>query len=180
VSILLALAASGGGVPPVSVTYTSSQTVTIPAGVTNLVSVSGKGGTGSPASSGSYLEYAKVDKRYTMHMDQGGTITTETFGTTYRYGYPTPADYCDPTEYYEVSPGVQNATQMCHYFTDMSSSYYNPPTTGGNTTGFGQTFAGGYGGPAQAQTVSNVGVTPGGQYPIVVPSGGSITISYYP
>jgi hypothetical protein len=180
VSILLALAASGGGVPPVSVTYTSSQTITIPAGVSNLVSVSGKGGSGSPASSGSYLEYAKVDKEYTQYNDQGGNITTYTYGTTYHFGEPTPADYCDPLQSFPGAGGVTNYKQVCHYFTDMSSSYYNPPTTGGSTTGFNLTFPGGYGGAAQAQTYSNVGVTPGGQYNIVVPPGGSITISYYP
>lgn len=53
------------------------------------------------------------------------------------------------------------------------------PTTGASATGFGQTFVGGTGGAATSREVKNVAVTPGGSYQVVVPSGGSIVISYY-
>lgn len=56
--------------------------------------------------------------------------------------------------------------------------YYVDPTTGASTTGFGKTFPGGTGGAATPTTFNNVAVTPGVSYPIVVPSGGSLTITY--
>jgi hypothetical protein len=51
-------------------------------------------------------------------------------------------------------------------------------TTGANATAFGKTFPGGAGGPAIPASYSAVPVTPGQSYPIVVPSGGSVTITY--
>lgn len=52
-------------------------------------------------------------------------------------------------------------------------------TSGSATVGFGETFAGGVDGPATPRTVTNVAVTPGASYPLTIPSGGSITITYY-
>ena len=40
-------------------------------------------------------------------------------------------------------------------------------------------FPGGDGGPAGTTTFTNVAVTPGTSYSIVVPSGGSVTLQYY-
>jgi hypothetical protein len=54
-----------------------------------------------------------------------------------------------------------------------------PATTGADTTAFGDTFPGGTGGPATPTSFSNIAVTPGTAYPITVPSGGSLTITYY-
>lgn len=54
-----------------------------------------------------------------------------------------------------------------------------PATTGASATGFGFTFAGGTGGAATTDTHNNVAVTPGNSYPIVVPSGATIQITYY-
>lgn len=51
-------------------------------------------------------------------------------------------------------------------------------TTGASATGFGETFPGGVGGPATPVTHDNVAVTPSASYPLVIPSGGSITITY--
>lgn len=52
-------------------------------------------------------------------------------------------------------------------------------TNGSNTTGFGFTFSGGVGGSAAPVTQSNVAVTPSSSYPLVIPAGGSITITYF-
>jgi hypothetical protein len=54
-----------------------------------------------------------------------------------------------------------------------------PATTGASATGFGKTFPGGTGGPATTTSFANVAVTGGSNYSIVVPAGGSLTISYY-
>jgi len=66
----------------------------------------------------------------------------------------------------------------CTYYTDTSGGG-SSPTTGPSATGFGRTFPGGLGGAATPTAYSNVPVTPGTSYSITVPSGGSITITYY-
>lgn len=59
---------------------------------------------------------------------------------------------------------------------------------GASSTALGQTFPGGSytgtypngtGNPATTTTFTNVAVTPGTSYPIVVPSGGQVTLQYY-
>lgn len=58
--------------------------------------------------------------------------------------------------------------------------YYEGYTTvGASSTAIGRTFPGGDGGPAGTTTFTNVSVTPGTSYSIVVPSGGSVTLQYY-
>lgn len=58
--------------------------------------------------------------------------------------------------------------------------YYEGYTTqGASSTAIGRTFPGGDGGPAGTTTYTNVSVTPGTSYSIVVPSGGSVTLQYY-
>jgi hypothetical protein len=52
-------------------------------------------------------------------------------------------------------------------------------TTGASATGFGKTFLGGTGGAATPTNFTNVTVVPNASYNLVVPSGGSITITYY-
>lgn len=52
-------------------------------------------------------------------------------------------------------------------------------SNGSNTTGFGFTFAGGTGGAATPATQSAVAVTPLSSYSLVIPAGGSITITYF-
>lgn len=70
----------------------------------------------------------------------------------------------------------------------VSASYIALGSAGTATTGFGNTFPGGtLTGTAPYRTTvapvtttfTNVAVTPGVSYPIVVPSGGSLTITYY-
>lgn len=60
-----------------------------------------------------------------------------------------------------------------------TQAYTVPATTGADSTGFGKTFPGGVGGAASTVSFTNVAVTSGSSYNVVVPSGGSITISYY-
>lgn len=60
--------------------------------------------------------------------------------------------------------------------------YYDvliPATTGASSTAFGHTFVGGTGGAATPVSYTNEVVVPSTSYPIVVPSGGSVTITYY-
>jgi hypothetical protein len=52
-------------------------------------------------------------------------------------------------------------------------------SNGADATGFGQTFAGGIGGPATPVSLTNIAIAPGASYPLTVPAGSSITITYY-
>lgn len=62
----------------------------------------------------------------------------------------------------------------------VNYSYYVAAAAGANTTGFGYTFAGGAPDtPATPVTYNNVAVVSGASYSLVVPTGGSITITYY-
>lgn len=175
------LAACGGGQLPVTKTYNTSQPITIPAGVTNLVLLSGQGAAGQ-AEYDYYVQYFS-DKStvYNQRNDQGGNTNALDGGTTYNYG-PTPTDYCTPHSPYIVN-GVTNYTWTCHEYANLDYWETSPATTGASTTmtgpnGFTRTFAGGAGGPATNQSSSNVTVAPG-QYQLNIPSGGSITLSYY-
>lgn len=59
-------------------------------------------------------------------------------------------------------------------------AHYVGPTTGASATAFGKVFPGGAGGPATAQTTfAGVPVTAGINYSVVVPPGGTLTITYY-
>lgn len=53
-----------------------------------------------------------------------------------------------------------------------------PGFLGASSTAISQTFPGGNGGPAPVTTFNNIAVTPGASYPIVVASGGYVTIQY--
>ena len=69
------------------------------------------------------------------------------------------------------------ADVVVNYYT----SYGQPAlaaTTGADTTGFGKIFPGGVGGPASFTSFGPQTITPG-PYTFVVPSGGSITFSFY-
>jgi hypothetical protein len=54
-----------------------------------------------------------------------------------------------------------------------------PGFLGASSTAISQTFPGGNGGPAPVTTFNNIAVTPGASYPIVVASGGYVTIQYF-
>ena len=59
-------------------------------------------------------------------------------------------------------------------------NYNTAGSAGSDTTGFGRTFPGGAAGVnAVPATYNNVAVSPGTSYPLSIPAGGSITITYY-
>ena len=184
-SVFMVLVGCGGGQKPTTKTYTSANnraTITIPATVGNLTLLTGQGGTGSPEQEYYVERYKEKRTVYNQRNDQGGINLTLDGGTSTGYG-PTPDDYCGPVAPYGDMQNP-NYTQTCYSYTDTSYWDYTPPTTGGTTTmtgpnGFNRTWAGGLGGPANPTTAENVAVTPGGQYVLTIPAGGSITISYF-
>lgn len=83
----------------------------------------------------------------------------------------------------DTSPGWSSSGSISYgsdAFARVGFSYYDyTPTTGASATAFGRTFPGGTGGPASPTNFTNVAVTEGASYPVVVPAGGSVTITYY-
>ncbi|MGZ8339152.1 MAG: hypothetical protein ACXW2U_05505 [Telluria sp.] len=177
----------GGGPVLVTETLTSSQLWIAPMGVSLLIALTGCGGAGTPESSGSYTEYTinqyNVRKIYYLD-DSVETFDDNTVDSTagpYYSPQSVPAPYCDPQHQAPppYAPGVMEAD--CYRFTQTSEEvpYTDPATTGGSTTGFNQTFPGGFGGAATASTVRNVSIAAGSTYALTIPAGGSMTFSYY-
>lgn len=172
---MLALAASN----PVLVTrtFTSSQSFTVPFGVSNLVTASGDGADGNPGYYGPNGYQETITHNYTRRDGSGVDVVSGTLSPV--YGEPKPADYYEPHITFSMSDStVYSGDDIYHSFSTVPG-VYTPATTGPASTGFGKTFPGGVGVPASTTSFTNVAVTGGSSYPLVVPSGGSITITYY-
>lgn len=167
-------------------TFTSNATWTAPTTTSRIDSASGYGAAGQPGDPGTpsttttkqvthnYKVYIRrdgsgsdfTDQGYTDGWPPGGTAyydNHQTFSESDSTVYSGAEDYHDPETQTVTTPGTPATS----------------PTTGAATTAFGKTFPGGTGGPGSATTASNVAVTPGASYSIVVPAGGSLTIIYF-
>lgn len=168
IGVFMMLAGCGGGVLKTQ-TFSSSQTVTLPSSVTMLATVSGKGEAGSPG----YVNYEyNVEIVTTKNYSSGAPSITTSYDS--GSGSP-PSDYCDGIQGRD-SRGAYSGS-VCYSFSPYSSDV--PPSTGASATGFNRTFAGGTGSAAPVTTYENVPITSGAPYSLYIPSGGSITISYY-
>lgn len=151
-------------------TFAANGSFIIPAGVTVLDMVEGRGAAGSPASSASYTKrtITYLTRRDTGQVEEvdGGAV----FGG---FGNA-PGDYCDPPDTSSGST-VYSSIQQCYHFVQTGG---DQATTGASANGFGKVFPGGYAGPAQAGAYQNVAVTAGAPYAVVVPFGGYIKITY--
>lgn len=74
-----------------------------------------------------------------------------------------------------VSAGANGTASVT--YTQQGATH--PATTGASATAFGKTFPGGTGGSATTTTFNSISITPGATYNIVVPAGGSLTITYF-
>ncbi|UOD31681.1 hypothetical protein INH39_08365 [Massilia violaceinigra] len=61
----------------------------------------------------------------------------------------------------------------------LTFNYVVAATNGLPTRAFGNTFPGGVGGPASASALPDTVVVPGSPYPLTIPSGGWVSLSYY-
>lgn len=158
-------------------------------------SVSGSA-TGSGPSSGSGLSWSDFQPDpagVLADVNRGGggsgyvvTYTaypnTNTYSNTlYQYTY---SNAVPGTASVFLSPGWKTsgpilASDYGYFQIQYTQTYTVDATTGASTTGFGRTFAGGAGGPATVTTFNDVTVTENTAYPVTVPSGGSLTITYY-
>lgn len=208
-----------GGAQLVTRTFTSSQSVTIPFGVSQLESLSGNGASGSPSSpiittrsrivssviafiSGSGPSSGSLTwndfqsdapaARNTINAGGSGSFSGANYSgfpntNTYSIGLNT-GTFTDsvPGSAYVVNSAGWKTSGAILVGDDGAAEVYwqeyigtNPPTTGASATGFGRTFPGGTGGPASTTTYGVTAVVGGQSYSVVVPAGGSITITYY-
>lgn len=162
----------------VSQTFTANATFTAPFTTSSIDTASGKGANGGTASGGTTTQWRTVYQTIYSRRDGSGLEETVSYGP-WQPG-PIPAGYsayCDPATTTPDST-VYATMEKCYDYEQQTIT--DPPVeyTGASTTAFGKTFPGGTGGPATTTTFSNIAVTPGASYSIVVPSGGSITITY--
>ncbi|NHZ34480.1 hypothetical protein [Massilia rubra] len=75
---------------------------------------------------------------------------------------------------FPTSGPIQNSASASVGFT-----YVVAATNGWPTSAFGYTFPGGVGGPASASAYPDIVVVPGSPYPLTIPPGGWVSLSYY-
>lgn len=163
-------------------TYAANTTFPVPVDVAS-VNLSGYGAAGTPGTAGTPSRtgwYVIITD--TFHRRDGGPADqTASQGPNVFDGSPKPSNYCDPTVFYTMDQSAvySDGTRCYNYYTVTDpGTPSTPPTTGASTTGFGKTFPGGTGGAASTTIFSNVTVTPGANYSLVIPSGGSLTVTY--
>lgn len=163
-------------------TFTKNETLVMPVGVSVLDAVVGNGAPGKPAISGTVELYTHIV--HSLFRRAGGIDYVEgdvPGWTGTGTGSGNGSDYCDPIVVYPDPDHGGNTV----YYQELVCYYYrartvggSPATTGASASGFGKVFPGGVGKPATAVTYNNVAVTALASYPVVVPAGGSITITY--
>jgi hypothetical protein len=154
-------------------TFTKNESFTMPAGVSLLDSVTGHGAPGTPAVPGTDEFYTHVVN--SLYRRAGGIDYVESdipgWGGT-------GTDYCDPPIDYTTAESTVYYRKIVCYYHRVRTVGGSPATTGASATGFGKVFPGGAGGPASDVAFTNVPVTAMASYSVVVPTGGSITITY--
>jgi hypothetical protein len=159
-------------------TFSSNATWTAPGTTLRIESMTGVGAPGVAA----YTDPTGWQETYTttyVRRDNGPNDVVASTGNPVYDGSAKPNNYCDPVQYYTTAQStVYSSGQTCYSFATVGGAFH-PATTGASTTGFGKTFPGGTGGAGTNTTFTNVAVTPGSNYSVVVPSGGSLTINYY-
>lgn len=157
---------------PVAVPFNKNGTLVVPAGVSS-VSLVGNGARGQDASG--FLGYEQTIYFNARRRSDGG-IDSAQGPTTYHAGTP-PDSYCGPFLSSPSDP-TYSEIQTCYAF--VAANVSNPPTTGASATALGKVFPGSYGNTTPPITsFSNVPVTGGASYNIVVPAGGLVTVTYY-
>lgn len=206
------LAVMSGAPQLVTKTYTSSQTITIPLGVSQLEAVVGEGSDG--AASGYAVDTITVANVARLSSQTSGATRTREYvfnlaasetdkfigsgertvsytGWIHYVGQDNLVQTFSSTRSVRVRGnrrssnfgGGSSASTITYAdyqtYARVEIEVEQGPTNGSASTGFGKTFAGGAGGPAVPTTYNNVPVKGGDPYQLVIPVGGSITISYY-
>lgn len=131
--------------------------------ITNAINI---GGSGSYSAT-SIDQYENKFSSYTSTTSWTGALTGSAY-TVLSPGWTTSglvqaSDYGFFTVYWESQGTYSGGTSA---------------TTGSDTTGFSKTFSGGVSIPATSTTYTNITVIPATGYPLVIPTGGYISITY--
>ncbi|WP_371763383.1 hypothetical protein [Massilia sp.] len=157
----------------VTQTFTGNATWTAPT-TTNRADASGYGARGTSSPITVVQQYTLRTYNHVVHSD--GSSSNSTLGNYGPYSGAAPGDYCDPLSDPDISG---NRSQICYDYTDTSYTT-GGTTTGASATAFGKTFPGSTGNVAPTTTTfSDIPITPGATYNIVVPAGGTLTITYF-
>jgi hypothetical protein len=167
-----------------------TTTWTAPTTTSRIDSASGYGAAGAPGDPGTpdttTTTSKQVTHNYRFLIRRDGT-GNDTVDEGYTDGWPPggTAYYDNYVTYSESDSTVYSGAEDYHAPETQTTTTTTPgtpatdPTTGAPTTAFGRSFPGGTGGAASVTTLTNLIVTPGASYSIVVPTGGSLTITYY-
>lgn len=155
-------------------TFTASTTWVAPL-TTSTVDMAGHGANGAPGTNTLHGWYEITST--TRHRLDGGNDVSASQGASVFDGSATPGNYCDPTVSTPGDP-VYSGYTVCHNFFSTTQPG-TPDIAGAAASGIGKTFPGGADGPATLVNFPNVGITPGSSYPLSIPSGGSITLTYW-
>lgn len=163
----------------VTQTFSANASWTAPITTSSINTASGKGADGTPGTPGSYgpAPQEMVITHYYRRRDGGpDDVTSSTVPTSWTG--PTPDGTSETTALPDSTVYYEETTITVYTYGDAPYYPGTAATTGASATAFGKTFPGGTGGAASTTTFSNIPITPGATYSIVVPSGGSITITY--
>jgi hypothetical protein len=168
----------------VTETITSSRTWVAPTSTNRIETAGGYGAAGTPYDPGTPDQHGwYCITTVTFHKRDGsGVDQTASQGPNHLDGSAVPSNYCDPTVFYTTAQSANyDYSTTCYnfYAVTVAGTPPTPATTGASTTAFGKTFPGGTGGPASTTTFNSISISPGASYPISIPAGGSLTISYY-
>lgn len=176
-SILMLLAFGSKSAKKVfTATFTANGTWVCPAGVT-AADISGYGARGTNAQSNRVNCYYRNQTIYATRRSDNLDDVIPGNREFFIGVIPGPA-YCTP---YTSTPSDTRYSQnrTCYSYDDASYTNNTPASTGASATGLGKTMPGSYTNVQQTTTsFTGVVVTPGTSYPIVVPFGGTVTISW--
>lgn len=154
-------------------TFAANGSFLVPAGATSI-NLIGHGAPGTPGVDGDFVFTTRVQT--TFFKRSGGADVVQNTYDGWNNGTGNGTNYCEPTT--PTDDDIYYYQYIRCYYYGGNYSGGSPPTTGPSATGFGKVFPGGTGGAAANVSFNNVPVTAGSTYQVVVPSGGSITITY--
>jgi hypothetical protein len=157
-------------------TFLVSQNWTVPYGVTSIDKTVGRGAPGEPAwPAGDYWVIYSVEDIDYVGPEYGEDSYSRTINRL-EYADPGPNPQNLQSQYQPAQHRQVSTYEESEYGYDPGS----PATSGAPSTGFGQTFPGGYGGTAYPVTNEvDVAVTAGQIIALTIPAEGFIEITYY-
>lgn len=160
----------------VTQTFTGNATWPAPLTTSRIETASGYGGRGTNGTpSNSYIY--ETQTIYQTRRSDG--VREVAYTNRYLIAFNNNSAYCNAV-FNTPSDPTYSSNQTCYTYDGFFTSPGTPATAGASTTAFGKTFQGSTGNVTPATTTfSAVAITSGASYSIVVPTGGSLTITYF-